>query len=90
MNINVPASARSHFWEDPPLGSREFWSFRFKPPCAVGDNLTFRFDGTAVASAVVSEIQPPGQSECEATGKFRSGWKVFWTPESFLDLRPAA
>jgi hypothetical protein len=87
MNINVPEWAREHFWEEPPAGSTEFWSFRFPPPCKVGDRLFFRFDGVVVAEAVVSFIEKPGQSECEATGRFRSGWKVFWTPESFVDRR---
>lgn len=83
MNINVPESARDHFWNEPPEGSWEFWSFRFKPPCKVGDELIFRFDKRPVAKAVVAKIEPPGQTACEGTGRFRNGWKVFWTPESF-------
>jgi len=88
MNINVPESARDHFWQEPPPGHREFWSFsRFKPPCAVGDVLIFRFDGEAVARAICSEIEPPGQSKCASTGRFERGWKVYWEPETFEDLR---
>lgn len=87
MNINVPEFARSHFWHEPPAGSHEFWSFRFPPPCKVGDPLVFRFDGRPVARAVVHRIERPGQSECEATGRYRSGWKVYWLPETFVDLR---
>lgn len=87
MNINVPASARDHFWEEPPPGSIEFWSFRFKPPCRVGERLAFRFDGRVVARAVVSRIESPGESKCDRTGRFGSGWKVFWAPDSFVDLR---
>jgi hypothetical protein len=88
MNVNVPAWAQDHFWEEPPPGSWEFWSFgRFKPPCKVGDPLTFRFDGITVASAVVARIEPPGQSKCEGSGRFGNGWKVYWTPDSFKDLR---
>jgi len=87
MNINVPEWAREHFWEEPPAGSIEFWAFRWKPPCAVGDPLTFRFDKRIVATAVVSAIERPGQSKCEATGRFGGGWKVFWAPETFRDLR---
>lgn len=89
MNINVPESARSHFWEEPPAGSWEFWSFRFPPPCKVGDPLHFRFDGKLVASAVVAKIEAPGKTRCEGTGRFGSGHKVFWSPESFRDLRTA-
>lgn len=88
MNINVPEKARLHFWEEPTPGNTEFWSFRFPPPCKVGDPLLFRFDGEIVAKATVCLIQAPGESECESTGRFRDGWKVFWEPESFVDLRP--
>ncbi len=87
MNINVPQWARAEFWDDVPEGSWEFWSFRFPPPCKVGDPLLFRFDGVAVARAVVARIEKPGQSECEGTGRFGNGWKVFWKPETFCDLR---
>lgn len=87
MNINIPESAIAHFWEEPPAGSWEFWSFRFPPPCKVGDPLLFRFHGTAIARAIVAKIEKPGESQCDGTGRFRSGWKVFWTPESFVDLR---
>ena len=87
MNINVPHFAIDHFWEEPPEGSWEFWSFRFPPPCKVGDPLNFRFCGTIIAKAVVAKIEKPGQSKCDGTGRFERGWKVFWTPESFVDLR---
>lgn len=87
MNINIPEWARDHFWEEPPEGHMEFWAFRFHPPCKIGDELIFRFDGKPVAKAIVDEIEPPGQSECETTGRFEYRWKVFWTNESFIDLR---
>lgn len=87
VNINVPQFARGHFWEEPPEGSEEFWSFRFPPPCRVGDPLIFKFDGIPVALAVVSRIEKPGQSVCEGTGRFGNGHKVFWSPDSFVDLR---
>lgn len=87
MNINIPANAYGHFWEEPPPGSWEFWSFRFKPPCKEGEELIFRFDKHPVAKAIVARIEKPGQSACEGTGRFRSGWKVFWDPGTFVDLR---
>jgi hypothetical protein len=86
MNINVPESARAEFWEEPPPGNWEFWSFRFKPPCKIGEQLIFRFDKKPVATAVVAKIEPPGKTECERTGRFRSGWKVFWEPQTFKKL----
>lgn len=90
MNINVPEFARNHFWEEPPEGHEEFWSFRFPPPCKAGDTLFFKFDGKIVATAVVKRIEQPGQSKCEGTGRFGNGYKVFWTPESFADTRKTA
>lgn len=87
MNINVPEHACDHFWEEPPEGSWEFWAFRFPPPCKVGDKLVFRFDGIPVAEAVCAKIEQPGESKCDATGRFERGYKVFWTPESFVELR---
>src|SRR4051812_23336374 len=90
MNINVPVLARDHFWEEPPDGHEEFWSFRFPPPCDVGDPLAFRFDGVVKATAIVSRIEPPGKSKCETTGRFERGWKVFWDPTSFVDRRHAS
>jgi hypothetical protein len=87
MNINVPEWARSHFWEEPPPDSEEFWSFRFPPPCEVGDVLHFRFDKKLLATAIVDRIERPGQSKCELTGRFGRGWKVFWKPGTFVDLR---
>ena len=90
MNINVPPQARDHFWEEPPPGSHEFWSFRFPPPCKVGERLVFRFDGVVVAEAVCCRIEAPGQSECEGTGRFRRGHKVYWHQSSFVDRRPGA
>ncbi len=87
MNINVPEWARDHFWEEPPADSEEFWGFRFQPPCKTGDTLYFRFDGKLVATAVVDRIEPPGRSKCDSTGRFENLHKVFWTQESFRDLR---
>lgn len=89
MNINVPEFARDHFWEEPPPGHQEFWSFRFPPPCKVGDTLNFRFDGLIVAHATVERIEAPGQSKCAGTGRFERGWKVFWLPETFRETANA-
>lgn len=90
MNINVPAWARDHFWEEPPPGHHEFWSFRFPPPCQAGDPLNFKFDGVTVATAIVSFVEQPGQSKCAGSGRFENGYKVYWTPASFKDVRNAA
>lgn len=87
MNINVPIWAREHFWEEPPPGCCEFWAFRWCPPCREGEELVFRFDGVPVARAICGYIEQPGASACLQTGRFKSGWKVFWRPETFVDLR---
>lgn len=89
MNINVPnrRDIREHFWEEPPQGSIEFCAVWFPPPCKVGDPLIFRFDGVPVAKAVVHRIEKPGMSRCERTGGFENCYKVYWLPETFVDLR---
>lgn len=85
MNINIPETAWDHFWDEPPAGSWEFWSFRFPPPCKVGDPLVFRFFGVEVATAVCAAIEPPGVTKCDGSGRFLGGHKVFWKPESFVE-----
>lgn len=87
MKIRVPAWAEDHFWDEPPEGSEEFWAFRFRPAVRVGDRLQFAIDGQVVADATVSRIEPPGESACDRTGGWVQRWKVFWSPESFRDLR---
>jgi len=87
MNINVPDWAMQHFGDEPPAGSMEFWSFRFQPPCMVGDTLFFRSRGKIIARATVELIEQPWLSKCDGSSRFHSGWKVFWTPESFVDMR---
>jgi hypothetical protein len=89
MRINVPKWAQTEFWNEPPEGTVEFWAFRqFKGNiCRPGDTLEFYFGRRKVAEAIVAFVEPPGQSECEHSGRFRNRWKVFWTPESFKDLR---
>jgi hypothetical protein len=87
MNINVPLKAIDHFWNELPIGSWEFWAFRFPPRCKVGDPIFFRFDGVVIASAIVAKIERPEVCRCESSGKFWHYWKVFWMPETFVDLR---
>lgn len=89
--ITVPPWARDHFWDEPPADSVEFWAFRHRPSCVVGERISFRFDGREVASACVSRLEPPGQSAGGA-GRYRFAdrWKVFWDPASFVDRRGAA
>lgn len=85
MNINVPEWAEAEFWDEPPEGSWEFWSFRFAPPCKVGDPLVFRMRGVVVARAVVAAIEGPGVSKCDHSGRFLAGHKVFWDPADFKE-----
>ena len=87
MKINVPEWAINHFWEEPPEGHCEFWAFRFEPKCKVGDVILFYINKKFVAQAIVALIEPPGKSECESTGRFKNRWKVYWRPETFIDLR---
>lgn len=92
MKIHVPFWAQSHFWDESPADSMEFWAMRFRPACEPGDKIEFYFkngrDGwRRVAGAVVDHIEPPGQNRCEHSGRFWNSWKVFWRQESFRDLR---
>ena len=87
MKIQVPTWARAEFWDEPPADSMEFWAFRFQPKCKIGDIIEFYFDKTKVAEARVYDIERPGVTKCEHSGKFGSRWKVFWLPETFTDLR---
>ena len=87
MNINVPPEAVDHFWVEPPEGSWEFWGFRFKPKCEVGDLITFHVNKEPVATAIVAKIEKPGQTSCSQTGRFKNCWRVYWRPESFRELQ---
>lgn len=87
MIINIPKFAQDHFWEEPPPDSMEFWGFKFKPHCQMGEEIMFRIDGRVVARAEVAFIESPGNSRCRGTGKFEKHWKVFWHPRTFVDLR---
>lgn len=88
MRINVPKWAEAHFWDEPPEGSMEFWAFRFMPMTHVGDGIEFFIGGKLVARAVVYKIERPGESSCDRTGGWANRWKVYWSPESFEDVRP--
>ena len=87
MIINIPDFAYLHFWEETPPDSMEFWAFRFKPQCQIGEEIIFKFNGQVVAKAEVAFIEMPGKSRCRGTGKFERHYKVFWRPETFIDLR---
>jgi len=86
MKVNVPESEFDHLWEEPPAGNEEFWAFRFPPKAQPGDQVLFHMNKKPVAEAVISRIEKPGEHECEATGRFKNKWKVYWTPESFKKI----
>lgn len=86
MKINIPEQAWNHFWEEPSKGAVEFWGFRFKPKCQIGDEIIFLYNRVPVAKAVVARIGRPGGDECSATGRFKNLWKVYWTQESFHEI----
>jgi len=87
MKINVPAQAIDHFWVEPPDGNWEFWAFRWPVRAKVGDPIYFYYNKKPIAFAIIAKIEKPGQSEDERTGKYKSMWKVYWTNNSFIDLR---
>lgn len=64
----------------------EFWAFRFEPKCKIGETIEFFYGQTKIAEAKVARIESPGKSNCEGTGRFKNRWKVFWKPETFVEL----
>lgn len=87
MKITVTDAVIDHFWEEPPEDSWEFWAFRWPVKAKVGDDILFYHNNKLIAKAVIAAIEQPGKSQCERTGKFNNRWKVFWRPESFIDMR---
>jgi hypothetical protein len=87
--IEVPKSARDHFWEPVPDGQWEFWAFRSRPQALKGEKIIFRFDGKPVAEAVVAQVEKPGQSSCSSTGRFEKLWKILWNPTTFVKYKSA-
>ena len=87
FEINVPNWAIEEFWKEPPQNTREFWAFRNEPTCETGETIYFYYNHKLIAKAVVDEIQRPGISTCEATGRFYYLWKVFCKQHTFIDMR---
>jgi hypothetical protein len=87
MLISVPSTALDHFWEELPEGNWEFWAFRWPVRAKKGDTIYFYQSKQLIATAVIAKIEKPGKSECERTGKYKNMWKVYWRPDSFVDLR---
>jgi hypothetical protein len=87
LRINVPKSAQRHFWDEPPPNTTEFWAFRSRPDCKVGELIGFYFGEKKVAEAKVAIVEAAGFSQCEHSGRFKNHWKVFWLLETFKDLR---
>lgn len=86
LQIEVPKSTRSHFWEEPPVGNLEFWAYRHPVNILPGEKIVFTFDGAPIARAVCHHTEAPGQSKCENTGKYKNHHKVFWLPSSFMRI----
>ena len=91
MNINIPPDSEQWLFSDDTRDDSDvaLWSFRYPPPCEVGDPLYFRFDGAIVARATVLEIRPPGELDGPSHHGRRNltGHKVIWLWASFEDLR---
>jgi hypothetical protein len=88
MKVNVPDWAMDHFSEEPPPDTvSEFWAFRFQPKCKPGDPIQFFHNGKMLATATVLKIEPPGESACSTTGRFKNRWKVHWALSSFEEVK---
>ena len=81
--IEVPKEARDHFWEEPPEHNREFWAFRSRPRVLKGERVIFTMNKKPVAETICDSIEKPGESKCEATGKYERHWKLYWSPKNF-------
>jgi GNAT superfamily N-acetyltransferase/RNA:NAD 2'-phosphotransferase (TPT1/KptA family) len=88
--IEVPKSARDHFWEEPEPHNFEFWAFRSRPTCLKGERIIFTMDKKPVAETVCHHVEKPGESKCELTGKFEKHWKAYWDPKDFKKYKTAA
>jgi ribosomal protein S18 acetylase RimI-like enzyme/predicted GIY-YIG superfamily endonuclease len=86
LQIEVPKSVRTHFWEEPPAGNLEFWAFRHPVNVLPGEKIVFTFNGAPVARTIVHHTEAPGQSKCENTGKYEKHHKVYWDPTTFVRL----
>jgi hypothetical protein len=88
MKINVPPGMVDHFWDQEAEGvTHEFWALRFPIKAKPGDTIHFFINGYESAQAIVSDIEPPGESSCSSTGRYRNRWKVFWDCKTFKDVR---
>lgn len=88
MKIDVPLEARERFLKESSDRAVDFWPFRSRPRCQIGEEVLFLFDGRLVAQAVVSGIEPPGIALWDDSGRFINHWKVFWHQRTLrvLDL----
>ena len=89
MNINIPPDSEQWLFGDHGDADGAKWSFKYRPPCEVGDPIIFRFGGKAVAKAIVHLILQPGELDGWAHhGKrYLSGHKVVWLWSTFTDMR---
>ena len=85
MKIHV--SDRELFWDD--LGDwLNFWTFKFRPRCKIGDELLFMVDSRPLARARVSGVEPPGIPWQEGDAELFNQWKVYWYQRTFQALEP--
>jgi hypothetical protein len=89
MNINIPPDSQQWLFALRGSDMACLWSFRWPPPCQLGDPLFFRFDGRIVARARVRQILPPGEHDtfCHNGRRYLTGHKVVWHQDDFEDLR---
>lgn len=88
--IEVPKSARSHFWEEPPERNWEFWAYKDRPYVLPGEKIVFTFDRKPIAETVCHHVEEPGKSKCDNTGEYENHWKIYWEPSKFKRYKTAA
>lgn len=82
--IEVPASSRGHFWDEPPAHNQEFWAFKGRPSVLPNEKVYFTFNKVPVAETTCLRVEKPGQSKCELSGKYEKHWKLYWEPAQFV------
>lgn len=90
MTINIPPEHEAWLFGECPPGYVRLWSIgRWKPRAEEGDALLFRVGKHIVAEAEIYAIAPPGECNTVSYDGSRDlrGYKIFWDPQHFRDLR---
>jgi hypothetical protein len=89
VKINIPANEQAWLFDVDP-NCECCWSMgRYPPPCDIGDDLLFRFDGRLVARAICRGILKRGEryGRSHDVSRHLTGNKVVWWRSELEDFR---